>query len=76
MQQNPTFDDIPSRGLIPVSAMLGEFSFFDKLIEDVLDLLPRARGCFEIFKNPLQIHPAVGGLLNIPQKILFIKVRL
>src|ERR1041385_8322541 len=76
MQQDGAFDQIPDRRFEPTSTVLGELSLFNKLIEDVLDLLPCSGRGLEIFENALQIYSAVGGLLNVAKEILFIKVRL
>src|SRR5207253_5478539 len=76
MNQYRALDQIPLRRLVPVSPMLCEFSFLDELVENVLDLLPRARRRVEVFQNALQVHPAVRGLLDVAEKILFTKVRL
>ena len=69
MNHDRSFDKISGSRLVAVSAMLGETTFFDKLIQDVFDLLASGRRRFEFFENSLKIGAAISRFLDVLNEI-------
>ena len=69
MNDDRSFDKISGGGLVAVSPMLGETSFFDELIQDVFDLLARGRRRIEVFENSVEIGAAIGRFLDVLNEI-------
>src|SRR4030095_13636591 len=76
MNQNGTVDEITRGDLVPITAMLREFSISDELIEDASDLSSSSWCGVKVFEDCLQVRPPIRGLSYVSDQILLTDVRL